>query len=93
MSLIIKSKNMAKQLKLPKWFKGELYEEGGNVTNPYSGVEVYLNPVELSMYDFIKGCEMLCSAYGPGCHLENDFSKGLYWFKHNSYENYMKLLD
>jgi hypothetical protein len=38
--------------KLPKWFKGELYEEGATVQNRFSGEEYELNALELSMYDF-----------------------------------------
>ena len=40
---------------LPKWFDGELYEEGDTVRNPYSGEEIKLNNIELSMYDFVMG--------------------------------------
>ena len=34
---------------LPKWFNGELYEEGATVRNRFSGEEYKLNNVELSM--------------------------------------------
>ena len=40
--------------KLPKWFKGQLYDEGDTVKNPFSGEECELNNVELSMYDFTR---------------------------------------
>ena len=41
--------------KLPKWFNGELYEEGATVQNRFSGEECELNAMELSMYDFVMG--------------------------------------
>ena len=34
---------------LPKWFNGELYEEGATVQNRFSGEECELNAVELSL--------------------------------------------
>ena len=37
---------------LPKWFNGELYTEGAEVTNRFGGDSCYLNAEELSMYDF-----------------------------------------
>ena len=40
-----------KEQKLPKWFKGELYEEGAEVTNRFGGDSCHLNNIELSMYD------------------------------------------
>ena len=51
-----------KTKELPKWFNGEHYSEGANVTNPFSGEEFYLNRTELSMYDFIKGAEYIFNA-------------------------------
>ena len=45
--------------KLPKWFNGEHYSHGETVTNPFSGESYELNGTELSMYDFIKGCEIM----------------------------------
>ena len=40
---------------LPDWFKGMTYEEGEEVTNPFTGDVFELNNLELSMYDFIMG--------------------------------------
>ena len=48
-----------KEVKLPKWFKGQLYDEGDTVKNPFSGEVCELNNVELSMYDFIIGSQMV----------------------------------
>ena len=47
--------------KLPKWFKGQLYDEGDTVKNPFSG--------------------------------EEDFQKGLDWFRQHNASAYMTLLD
>ena len=48
---------------LPKWFKGEIYDKGNVVENPYTGQTFYLNNVELSMYDFIKGSEIVLESF------------------------------
>jgi hypothetical protein len=89
----IKKFIMEKQVqKLPKWFDGEVYSEGGKVTNPYSGECCELNNVELSMYDFVKGSEFILNSV-PSDDLSDLFYKGLDWFKENNIEAYMKLLD
>ena len=46
-----------KKQKLPKWFTGELYTHGAEVTNPFSGESYELTAEELSIYDFIIGCQ------------------------------------
>ncbi len=85
--------------KLPKWFNGELYEEGAVVQNRFGGAEIELNNIELSMYDFIMGstimCEMGMDAYGfaPDKELVKSLRKGLDWFRMNNAEAYMVLLD
>ena len=48
-----------KKQKLPKWFKGELYDSGDKVTNPFSGETFTLTGPELSMYDFIIGSQLV----------------------------------
>ena len=48
-----------KEQTLPKWFKGMIYKEGETVTNPFSGESYELTGVELSLYDFIIGCQMM----------------------------------
>ena len=88
-----------KEQKLPKWFNGELYEEGGTVKNRFSGEEYELNNVELSMYDFVIGSsimsEMGMDAYGfaPDKELVKDLRRGLDWFRTHNAEAYMVLLD
>ena len=81
--------------KLPKWFKGQLYDKGDTVRNPISGKEYELNNVELSMYDFIIGSQMVFEL-APKTVTEQkvkDFQKGLSWFRTHNTEAYMVLLD
>jgi len=80
--------------KLPKWFTGECYTHGAEVTNRFSGDSYHLNNVELSMYDFIMGATHvmeLNQSYRHGMVVE--LRKGLDWFRKNNSEAYMILLD
>ena len=80
--------------KLPKWFKGEIYEEGAVVKNRFSGEEYELNNVELSMYDFVIGASIVLEMSGGYRHTNVDeLRKGLDWFRKNNSEAYMVLLD
>ena len=45
---------METKQKLPKWFTGELYDEGAEVQNRFSGDKCQLNNVELSMYEVLS---------------------------------------
>ena len=77
--------------KLPKWFKGLVYDEGGEVENRFGGDSCYLNNIELSMYDFVIGASV---CYENGFHVNVDeLRKGLDWFRKNNPEAYMILLD
>jgi len=80
--------------KLPKWFNGELYEEGGTVQNRFSGEEYELNAMELSMYDFVIGATMTAEMgiFNTSHHIQ-ELRKGLDWFRMNNAEAYMVLLD
>ena len=79
---------------LPKWFHGELYEEGGTVRNRFSGEEYELNAMELSMYDFIIGSTMVLEMAGGYKHTDVSLlRKGLDWFRQHNAEAYMVLLD
>ena len=83
---------MTKQ-ELPKWFDGEVYTEGAEVTNRFGGDSCYLTAEELSMYDFIIGASTLMEM---GMHAPkniNDMRKGLNWFRKNNPEAYYVLLD
>ena len=81
------------QLPLPKWFKGQLYPCGSEVTNPFSGDSCPLNAAELSMYDFIIGCNDLMSKQQVTNKLVAEFQKALAWFRRANPEAYMVLLD
>jgi hypothetical protein len=81
--------------KLPKWFNGSLYSEGDTVANQFTGEEIELTNVELSLYDFIMGCNML---FARGSNRVNDdmikdFDRALTWFRINNPQAYMVLLD
>ena len=90
--------NTIKKQQLPKWFNGELYEEGGTVQNRFSGEEYELNNVELSMYDFVMGASLILEMSGPLNNNKSkqiiiDLRKGLDWFRKNNPKAYMVLLD
>ena len=82
-----------KTIKLPKWFNGEVYNEGREVTNRFGGDSCYLTAEELSMYDFIIGASTLMEMgmYAPKSI--DDMRKGLDWFRKNNPSAYMVLLD
>ena len=83
-----------KKQQLPKWFKGELYEEGAVVRNRFGGGEIELNNIELSMYDFVIGASIVMEMSGGYKHTNvNELRKGLGWFRKNNPEAYMVLLD
>ena len=78
---------------LPKWFRGELYEEGAVVQNRFGGSEIELNNIELSMYDFVMGCSIMAEMGNHDTKLITELRKGLDWFRMNTAEAYMVLLD
>ena len=80
--------------KLPKWFNGELYEEGATVRNRFSGEEYELNAMELSMYDFVMGSTIVLEMAGGYKHTDVSLlRKGLDWFRQHNAKAYMVLLD
>ena len=86
---------MNKNNKLPKWFKGSLYEEGDTVKNPFSGEEYKLTGAELSMYDFIVGSQLVFEMQPRTINHQmiEDFHRGLDWFRSHNAKAYMVLLD
>jgi len=87
--------SVKKKQKLPKWFNGTLYSQGETVANQFTGEEIELTNVELSLYDFIMGCSML---FERGSNRVNDdmikdFDRALTWFRVNNPQAYMVLLD
>ena len=85
----------ATEQKLPKWFKGMVYAKGAEVKNPFSGESYELNGIELSLYDFIMGCQMIFDNAPSTMTTKriNEFQKALTWFRVNNPEAYMVLLD
>ena len=72
-----------------------IYKEGETVTNPFSGESYELTGVELSLYDFIIGCQMVFDSV-PDTMTEKrirEFQKALTWFRVNNPEAYYVLLD
>ena len=91
----MKAKLKTKQ-QLPKWFRGEIYEEGAVVQNRFGGGEIELNNVELSMYDFVMGSSILMEMSDDNGYEYTDVDllrKGLDWFRKNNAKAYMVLLD
>ena len=86
-----KTKN--KKQEIPKWFQGDVYSTGGEVTNPFSRENYELNAIELSLYDFIIGSQMVFSQFEATKKQITDFDKALRWFRVNNPQAYMVLLD
>ena len=79
---------------LPNWFEGEVYELGDEVRNPYSGETVLLDAAELSMYDAIKGAEMVMLMGVANMDVCIDvINQGKDWMLARNPNAYMKLLD
>jgi len=92
---------MAKE-KLSDWFEGELYTEGANVQNRFTGEEITLNAEELSVYDFVMGCEVYLEMQLEGDDklessdikfLRKNMRKGLKWFQSTNPKAYKILLE
>jgi hypothetical protein len=89
-----------KEQKVPKWFQGEIYDEGSVVQNRFSGEEYELNALELSIYDMVMGASMFIEMRYNGdmldprtADMQKDMRKGLDWFMRNNAKAYMVLLD
>ena len=78
---------------LPKWFKGEVYEIGDEVRNPYSGETALLDAAELSMYDCVKGAEMAMLMGIDVDRCIDAINQGKDWFLARNPQAYMTLLD
>ena len=81
------------ELIVPEFFDGQIYAKGEEVTNPYSGESVFLDPISLSIYDFIKGCEAFSNEGILSKGVLRDFDKSIDWFIENNPAAYMILLD
>jgi len=80
---------------VPKWFKGQVYPEGEKVTNPFSGASYDLTGVELSMYDFIMGSQLVMEMAPKSVTKKqiDEFHKALNWFRRANVDAYFTLLD
>ena len=79
---------------LPNWFEGEVYELGDEVRNPYSGETALLDAAELSMYDLIKGAEMvMCMGVAEMDRCIDIMNQGKDWFLIKNPQAYLILLD
>jgi len=83
-----------KEQPVPKWFNGSIYDKGDIVANRFSGEEIELNNVELSMYDFVMGASICVEMgmFNTPQHVQ-DLRAGLSWFMKYNPEAYMVLLD
>ena len=84
---------MKTKQELPKWFNGTVYEEGETVANRFTGEEIELNNIELSMYDFVMGVTMVIEMGKYNDKLLSMHRKGLQWYRVNNPTAYMVLLD
>ena len=79
---------------LPDWFQGTVYEIGDEVANPYSGENALLDAAELSMYDCVKGAEMvMLMGVAHIDHCIDVIDQGKDWFLARNPKAYMILLD
>ena len=86
--------NKDKKQAVPKWFKFDVYDEGGTVQNTISGATHYLNPLELSIYDYTMGLNTVMWSGKPHSKkIITDFHKCINWFRKNNIEAYYTLLD
>jgi len=77
----------------------EFFSEPEVVANPYSGVTIKLNPIEVAMYDTTMGAYDLHLVAGNSGKIKTarklyeEFYKGKNWFIENNVEAYMTLID
>ena len=91
--ILLKMKDKVKE-QLPDWFEGEVYELGDEVRNPYSGETVLLDAAELSMYDAVKGADMVMLMGVANIDRCIDIiDQGKDWFLARNPQAYMTLLD
>ncbi len=77
----------------------QIGEEDEIAKNPYSGLEVTLNPVEIAIYDCLMGSYHAHLQAGHSGQtkiakeLYSDYYKGKDWFIENNVDAYFKLID
>ena len=84
-----------KEQVIPKWFQGTIYDQGEEVTNPFTGLCYTLNAIELSIYDYIMGSNYIFEVAPKTVTQKqlSEFQKALTWFRKNNVEAYFVLLD
>ena len=83
-----------KEQKLPKWFDGQVYDEGATVANRFTGEKYELNNIELSMYDLVMGASIMAEmGVNVSPNIVKDLRRGLDWFRTHNAKAYMVLLD
>tara|TARA_R110001592_G_scaffold150456_1_gene376449 strand:- start:2059 stop:2352 length:294 start_codon:yes stop_codon:yes gene_type:complete len=96
-----------KKLKIPNWFKGTVGDENEVVKNPFTKESIELNPLEVAIYDFTMGSNMMAEQLdikfnktlnpndlNPNAQgLWQNVRNGIGWFRKNNAKAYMVLLD
>tara|TARA_R110002110_G_scaffold291916_4_gene505942 strand:- start:3090 stop:3359 length:270 start_codon:yes stop_codon:yes gene_type:complete len=87
--------NKNKKQKVPKWFKGMIYDKGEICVNPFTEQSYALTRIELSIYDFILGSQYIMEVAPKTVTPKHvaEFQKALNWFRKNNAEAYFVLLD
>ena len=79
---------------LPDWFNGTVYQLGDEVGNPNSGETCVLDAAELSMYEAIKGAELvMLMGVAKVDRCIDLIDRGKDWFIAKNPSAYMILLD
>jgi len=77
----------------------EFFSEPEVVANPYSGITIKLNPIEVAIYDSTMGAYNIhldlgnVGMYNDAKYWYEEFYKGKNWFIENNVEAYMTLID
>jgi hypothetical protein len=96
-----------KTLKKPIWFRGTVGKENEIVSNPFTKKSIELNPLEVAIYDFTIGSNMIAEQIdskfnktlnpndlNPNAQpLWENVRNGNGWFRINNPKAYMVLLD
>ena len=75
------------------------FSESETIANPYSGITIELNPVEVAIYDATMGAYNIhlslgnVGKYDDARKWYKEFYKGKNWFIENNINAYMKLID
>ncbi len=76
---------MSKRKWIEKMKQLSIGQESEEIRNPFSGAKVILDPVEVAVHDYIKGCEIM--------QVYDHFDDARHWFMEKNPQAYMILLD